>query len=153
MQVPSTAMSGPENNEERRRGRAHLKAIIGAVLATGELDDPRWSELAVVFSISAGGRNFGNSGYAYGKDGAWWAVSFPVLALREPVLDFLADVRDDSIPEALTRVLLQYNRTTNRIRLITEFNDPDRWQITPETAREMVDQLQPRFPDSDDARR
>ncbi len=140
---PSQA-SSPENAGLRRRARAHLKAVVDAVLSTGELDDPRWNELAVVFSVSGGGRNFGNSGYAYGENGEWWAVSFPVLAVKRPIVDLLTDLRDP-LPEGLTRVLLQYSRTTNRARLIPEFDHPERWSITPQTARSMMEELRPVF--------
>ena len=128
----------------RRRARAHLEAVVDAVLATGELDDPRWKELAVVFSISAGGKNFGNGGYAFGDDGKWWAVSFPVLSVRDPVLRLVADLRDP-IPVTPSRVLLQYDRESRRARLLPEFDDPDRWSITLNKAHEMIEQLRPRF--------
>jgi hypothetical protein len=141
---PNIPAQGPEDGAAKERRRAHLKTVIEAVLATGELDDPRWDELAVVFSVSNGGKNFGNSGYAYGENGAWWAVSFPVLAVRPPVLEYLRDLRDP-LPQGLVRVVLQYNRTNKRARLEPEFDNPDRWMITPDTARSMVDELRPGF--------
>lgn len=102
--TPSAAAGEmPQDAELRRGAQAHLRAVVDAILATGEFDDPRWNELAVVFSVSGGGRNLGNSGYAYGENGAWWAVSFPVPAVREPVLDLLADLRERYTPRRLWR--------------------------------------------------
>lgn len=142
-------MAAPSNGDDRddgarRRARAHLRAVLDAVFATGALDDPRWRELAVVFSVSDAGRNFGNGGYAYGDGDAWWSVSFPVLAVRRPVLDYLVALRG-AVPERLTRVLLQHDRVSERTRLTPEFHDRSRWVFTPTTARDLIAEIQPRF--------
>jgi len=128
--------------DARQRGKAHPKAIAEAVLAADILDDPRWRELAVVFSVSDSGRNFGNSGYAYGGDGAWWAVSFPVPLVKEPILSLLADLHDP-IPSDLVRVLFQYNRETKQTKVLSEFDNLDRWSIAPDTAHKVMGEIKP----------
>lgn len=130
--------------DERQRRREHLTAVVRSVLAADVLTDERWQTLAVVFSISDGGRNFGNSGYAYDAAGRWWAFSCPVKEVKLAVVAFLAD-SDLGVPKALCRVLLQYDRVSQRARLVSEIDTPERWSITPEKARTMIDKLRPDF--------
>lgn len=130
--------------DERQRRRKHLTAIVRSVLAAEVLEDERWQTVAVVFSISRAGRNFGNSGYAYDTGGRWWAFSCPVNDVKSPVVAFLED-SEHGVPERLCRVLLQYDRVSQRARLVSEIENAERWSITPETARTMVDKLRPDF--------
>ena len=124
--------------------RSHMRAIVDAVVGCEELDDPRWNELSLIFSTTGGGRNFGNGGYAYGEDGAWWAVALPVLTVLPPVIAYLEAVHG-SVPQTLCRVLLQHNRGNGRSRIEVERHDPKRWDITPENARDMQAGLRPNF--------
>ena len=135
---------GSDDADTKQRAKAHLRAVAEAVLAAEILNDPRWSELAILFSISDSGKNFGNSGYAYGEDGAWWAVSFPVSSVKEPILNLLSDLQDP-VPSNLVRILFQYDRKTKRAKILPEFNNPDRWLITPVTAQEIMAKIKPNF--------
>ncbi|MBM7046361.1 hypothetical protein [Rhizobium lusitanum] len=130
--------------DERQRRREHLTAVVRSVLAADVLTDERWQTIAVVFSISDGGRNFGNSGYAYGADGPWWAFSCSIKDVKPAVIAFLDD-SNRGIPQALCRVLLQYDRRSQRARLVSETDTPERWSITPGTARTMIKELRPDF--------
>ncbi|MBO0664588.1 hypothetical protein LQ948_18735 [Jiella sp. MQZ9-1] len=121
-----------------------MNAIVEAVLGCDELDDPRWHELSMIFSTTRGGRNFGNSGYAYGDMSAWWAVALPVLTVKPAVLAYL-DAVLGSVPETLCRVLLKYNRVNGRVRIEVERHNPQRWDITPGNARSMQASLRPGF--------
>lgn len=136
--------SNGTDDARRITGKVHLSAVVAAVLGNEALDDPRWKSLSVVFSLTAKGRNFGNSGYAYGEGSDWWAFSCPVLDVRPAVLSYLNSAAEP-MPDGLCRVLLQFDRETGRARLIPSFGDYDRWNIEPETARAMVDALRPDF--------
>ncbi|KAA1177381.1 hypothetical protein FP026_24690 [Rhizobium tropici] len=130
--------------DERQRRREHLTAVVRSVLVADALSDERWKTLAVVFSISDGGRNFGNGGYAYGADGQWWAFSCSVEDVKPAVIAFLGD-SNQGVPQALCRVLLQYDRGSQRARLVSEIDTPERWSITAGTARTMIRELRPNF--------
>jgi len=144
MQVDAPKPHTSNGGLSRDRRRHHLEQILLAVLAEEKFEDPRWTSFSVVFSSTASGRNFGNSGYAYGEGNDWWAVSFPVVQVREPITNFMRESLG-IIPEGLCRVLLQYDRGTRRGRLVNEFRQPERWTVTPENARNMVAELKPRF--------
>lgn len=131
--------AGEEISESRR---IHLSKIAAALISAEKLDDPRWKEIAVVFSLSNGGRNFGNSGYAYGSDGDWWALSFPVAKVKLVILAYLHDFQID-LPDTLIQVLFQYNRQNGFIRVDQSLELSGRWLITPENARDMIVQLKP----------
>lgn len=130
--------------DERQRRREHLTAVVRSVLAADVLADERWQTMAVVFSISDGGRNFGNSGYAYGADGQWWAFSCSIKDVKPAVIAFLGD-SNRGVPQTLCRVLLQYDRESHRARLVSEIGTPECWSITPGTARTMIRELRPKF--------
>ncbi|QND51890.1 hypothetical protein HB779_08220 [Phyllobacterium sp. 628] len=133
---PSTAA---EVSEAKRK---HLSKIAAALIASDELDDPRWNELAVVFSLSGDGRSFGNSGYAYGEEYAWWAISFSVEEIRPLVLGYLHDFQNP-LPDGLIQVLFQYNRENGYIRVDQSMDVPARWLITPDNARAMIETMRP----------
>jgi hypothetical protein len=118
--------------------------LVRIVRGCDELDDPRWRSLSIIFSLTGKGRNFGNSGYAYGKGADWWAFALPVETVRPPLLTWLHTQAHD-LPDSLIRVLMQHSRRTGETRLKAERADVKRWAITPENARQMVDILRPQF--------
>ncbi len=136
-QIPSVGLS-------RDRRRDHLQHILTAVLSDEKLEDPRWISLSVVFSLTAGGRNFGNSGYAYGEADDWWSISFSVMDTRSAVVAFIGDAHGDT-GGILCRVLLQYDRKTRRALLSSAVGQPEKWSITPDNAREVLVELKPNF--------
>lgn len=133
------SIAGEEISESRR---IHLSKIAEELTSAPELDDPRWEEIAVVFSLSNGGHNFGNGGYAYGNNGDWWALSFPVPTVKPLILAYLHDFQID-LPDTLIQVLFQYNRQNGFIRVDQSLDLPGRWLITLENARDMIVQLKP----------
>lgn len=118
--------------------------LAKVVRTCGELDDLRWKTLAIIFSLTGGGRNFGNSGYAYGKEDDWWALALPVEKVRPALLGWLA-TQTPKLPDDLVKVLMQFDRASGEVRLKAERAKPERWAITPQNAREMVDILRPEF--------
>ena len=126
----------------RERRHYLLKRILSAGLSDVKLEDPRWNSISVVFSMPKGGRNFANAGYAYSEGRDWWAVSFPVTSVRESVVDFLEE-KVGGVPDGLSRVLLQYNRSTQHALLSVELEEPERWDLSPENAREKIEEVRP----------
>jgi len=144
MQAGGSDFATSKSGLSRERRRYHLEQILPAVLAEEKLEDPRWTSLAVVFSTTARGRNFGNSGYVYGDGDDWWPISFSVIETKPPVVAFIRDTHGD-IGDSLCRVLLQYDRKTRRALLSSEVGNPERWSITPDNARQLLVELKPDF--------
>ena len=62
--------------------------------------------------------------------------------MRESVVDFLEE-KVGGVPDGLSRVLLQYNRSTQHALLSVELEEPERWDLTPENAREKIEEVRP----------
>lgn len=119
----------------------YVGSLIAAILASDNLDQSGWEEfsLVIAFDESEANRSYG---YSYDAQGEWEAFSVrPRLINAEAVAyrDWLK-LEDD---KAIIKMLIQFNRVTNRFNADFEYEDPARWKVAPSNINEITRELRP----------
>ena len=123
-------------------------ALINAVIESDGVDEDTehstWSTFSIVFEIDEDGDVFSTYGYAYTAEGAWYAVSVTEPAVEETFETYLSSLLkpDDIQP---LKMLLQFSRTSGCYKTVLEYENAERWQVTPENIDRIVDELRPKF--------
>jgi hypothetical protein len=121
---------------------ALIMQVGRAVLADASYQGADWSALTLVATFDQGRKSL--FGYTYMAGGAWKAVT-PSDARR--VINLLRDLReamreaDGKAPWRQCRV--QIKRADMKINLAFEYDDPQRWMVTPANMADMVEALRP----------
>lgn len=120
-----------------------LIAEIGKAIVLDErfqADD--WSGIALVGNFS-GGRE-GLHGYAYQADGSWSGriPADPDDAILDMMLD-LKRMMEEKEGTAWYQCLVQVSRAEQRVNIKFEYDDPERWSVTPANLEQKVEELKP----------
>jgi hypothetical protein len=116
-------------------------ALIRDLIANlhGAPDD--WASFSMVIGLS-GGRLSGTHGYTYAADGAMTPTSSRPSGIR-PALEAFLDDRfgpDGVLP---VKMLVQYDRDTQRYEVTFEDTDASRWMVTPANVEKVPEQIRP----------
>lgn len=113
-----------------------------ALLADRNYRGGDWSAIALAATLDGGRKSL--FGYAYLPDGSWTAMT-PGDARR--VINLLRDLQETMQADgkgAWRQCLVQLKREDMKINLAFEYDDPQRWKVTPGNLRETVEALRPR---------
>ncbi len=81
-------------------------------------------------------------GYAYDASGNWTAISFKPREVRPRVNAYREWLRLEG-DKGFIKMLFQFNRETRKVKAEFEYDNADRWKITPENVDAMIDELRP----------
>ncbi|WP_448565363.1 hypothetical protein [Thalassotalea ganghwensis] len=122
------------------------------ILELGELTlrckkviENNWEALTFVFDVADG--HLANSGFLYHEDNIRTATA---RIKEEPMLlsDKIKDLRKmiyEQTGHKFKQLLIQMEKSTGRIKIDFEFDNPNRWTIKPAKIKEMREQLRPDF--------
>jgi hypothetical protein len=113
-----------------------------ALLADRNYRTNDWSAIALVATLDDGRKSL--FGYSYLPDGSWQATT-PDDARR--IVNLLRDLREATQVSGKgpwRQCLVQVKRADMKLNLMFEYDDPQRWTVTPANMTEMVEALRPR---------
>lgn len=122
--------------------RDELIQLIGEEIYNSEKVSQRdWESLSLVFDLSSS--SVSNSGFLY-QNGSIVPISVRSFRLAEYVQE-LHEVTEVDGKERWKQCLVQIRKKDGAIKLDFEYNDADRWSITPANRLEMRESLRPNF--------
>ncbi|MCY1399813.1 hypothetical protein D3C76_279320 [compost metagenome] len=101
-----------------------------------------WSEFSLVVTVDDPDRCSQCYGYAYSDSGDWYAATPKVRDIENSVISYREALRAD-YEVGFKKILFQFNKKTRRVNVQFEFEDSDRWKITPSNLDEMIATLRP----------
>ena len=112
---------------------------IGALIVTNDRYQDDWQSLAIVGSFRDGERS--QYGYVYTADGEWEGRTsgIPTLKLMKRLNDEMADATG----KRWLRCLVQIKRADMSMNVQFEYDDPDRWSVSPATVEQDALALKP----------
>jgi len=99
-----------------------------------------WQGIAVVVQVAPRERLFG---YIYRPDGSWTAGMPDLDATIEKAIELSQAMRIEG-KEAWKTCLIQIQRPGPKLKVDFEYDNPDRWAVTPANLRQKVEELRPR---------
>lgn len=125
--------------------------LIREILNTGRLDkrneNPNWNEFSIVFVFDDEGDVFSTYGYVYAPDMRWHTTSVNKPDVRNEVRKYIAELKSPD-GKAPVKMLVQFNRRTNRYNVDFEYEDASRWKVTPENLDAIREQFRPNLGDA-----
>ncbi|AZN34771.1 MULTISPECIES: hypothetical protein [unclassified Pseudoalteromonas] len=122
-----------------------LMDIAQLFLRCSDLIDYEWKEVTFVFEFGEGCTS--NSGFLY--DGEEITPAAASIEDEQLLLDnTLEQLREDiyqQCGEKFNQLLFQMENETKRFKVDFEFDNPNRWAITPSNMFEMREKLRPKF--------
>ncbi|WP_292868069.1 hypothetical protein [Mesorhizobium sp.] len=119
-----------------------MGAIARAIADSGELAGVDWVEVSAIFAFDADGDVNQSYGYAYDARGEAHAATFLEDGIEREVNAYREWLRKPG-DKGLIKMLFQFNRQTLRVNADFEYDDPLRWQVTPDNLDTIVKQLRP----------
>ena len=128
-------------DREGETGDAALALVreVGTLILAHERYRDDWRSLALVGNFSGGRENL--YGYVYGPGAAWEARLPGIEVLR--LLRRLNDAMADASGRRWQRCLIQMRRDDPEIGIAFEYDDPQRWSVSPDTVARDVLALRP----------
>ena len=117
-----------------------VHALGQAILGDEAYAARDWAGIALVIQLGA---RTSMSGYVYDVDGEWEAEipqSFDIVDHAEALRDAMADDGKG----AWQTCLIQIRRPGPKLAIDFDYDDVDRWAITPATLEQRVEELRPR---------
>jgi hypothetical protein len=119
--------------------------LIRALIETLEdpsVDADRWQSLAIILEFPDGEFN-GAHGYLYSPDGVIAAVASDPWAVR-PAVKAYTDSHYQPGEVLPRKALVQFDRVTGKYDVTFEDTDETRWKVTPQSFRELREELRPK---------
>ena len=119
-----------------------IGALIREIMRSEDLQSEDWREFSVVFTYQEDVSSV--FGYAYDKAGEFTAIApenGDIDDAAQRFVNFLQQNHDGKI----VSLLVQYNRRSGRYNADFEYDDPQRWAITPDNLDAMTETLRPRL--------
>ncbi|MEM9625300.1 MAG: hypothetical protein AAGA21_03640 [Pseudomonadota bacterium] len=113
-----------------------------AVLLDERYRNEDWSGIALVGSFAHGRESM--HGYVYRTDGSWTGC-IPADP-EDDILDKMLDLKRVMAEEkgaVCHQCLVQVSRTKQDVNVKFEYDDPQRWSVTPANLEQMVETLRP----------
>ena len=104
-----------------------------------------WNQLSLVFDLSEGA--IANNGFLYNDDKVRpfsARISSKPKELSDKIRDFQAKVAEQS-GHRFKQLLIQMEKSSQRIKIDFEFDDSSRWSITPANLKSIRQSLRPSF--------
>jgi hypothetical protein len=135
------------------RSMEYMGEIARAIIEADDIESD-WDELSLVLGFDDDGTLNETYGYAYDASGDFEAISIRPRLLREPAeayRQWLMRLRDGKVVEAapihdgIIKMLFQFNRRKNKVNADFEYDDTDRWKVTPNNLDAMIEELRPKL--------
>ena len=123
----------------------YVKKLGELTLRCKDITDNEWDSLTFVFDTAEG--HIANSGFLYNGDKirpASAGIESEPLLLDNAIMDF-RDLVAEKYGHKFKQLLIQMEKSTGRIKIEFEFDDPKRWTIVPSRIKEMREALRPQF--------
>lgn len=122
-----------------------IEEIGHLILQCDDVADSQWHTLSFVFDITDGATS--NSGFLYKGEKVTPVIAeieeHPLL-LDDTILDLRKEIAEKN-GHKFFQFLIQLEKETGRIKVDLEFDNPDRWKITPGKLKEIRETLRPNF--------
>lgn len=117
-----------------------IETIVEHIAVELNSSGSEWESFAIVFECDDDS-SVGNYGYFYWTGGRK-PFAIDETELDRTVLAFRNALRDNS-GAGWVKTLIQYVRAGRKLNIEYEFDDPDRWSVTPKNAEATIKALQP----------
>ncbi len=114
--------------KDQERASALITEIAQAVVNDDDFRTLDWESLSLVSIVDSGMADM--SGYAYDANGEPTACSPNDFAILDLMTE-LAEAMQEPDGKTWKTALLQIERATGRIHMTYEYNDRQRWKVTP----------------------
>ncbi|MFK0333792.1 hypothetical protein ACIQUB_21975 [Rhizobium sp. NPDC090275] len=121
-----------------------LETIAREIVDCGELDGIDWIEVSAIFAIDDDGDVNSSYGFAYDHTGNAHAAAFLYDPVEREVKRYREWLRLKG-DKGFVKMLVQFNRETRRVNADFEYDNPARWQVTPNNVDMITRELQPRL--------
>ncbi|WP_112500418.1 hypothetical protein [Agrobacterium sp. lyk4-40-TYG-31] len=120
-----------------------VEDLVGAIINSDQIEQQNWQtfSLVIVFQDDRVSETYG---YSYDVEGEWEAFSVrPRLVNAEAgsYRDWLKQEND----KAVIKMLVQFNRASNKFNVDFEYENPARWSVTPSNVNEITKELHPQL--------
>jgi hypothetical protein len=142
--LAAAGLSGPAPAQRVSENMELMGAIAREIVNCRELDGVDWVEVSAIFAMNDKGSVNESYGYAYDRSGRPHAVAFlydPIERAVEHYHEWLRQKAD----KGMIKMLFQFNRETQKVNADFEYDNPDRWQVTPDNIDTIVEELRPKL--------
>ena len=116
---------------------------IGKLLMTGPaVDQARWDGYALIVRYGEPGLARRISGFRYLDDGGFEAATPRTEALG-PALDALREATRVADKAPWHACVFRIRRDSRKLHVEFEYDNPERWDVVPETLREVIERARP----------
>ncbi|WP_349963322.1 hypothetical protein [Rhizobium sp. ZPR3] len=129
-----------------------ISAIAREIVNCGELNSVDWGEVSAIFSFDDDGDVRESYGYAYERSGNAHAAAFLYDSVEKEVKRCRARLRLKN-DKGIIKMLIQFNKETRSFNADFEYDDPSRWQVTPNNIGSIAEQLRLKADFSDPSNR
>ena len=122
-----------------------ISEIGELILTSPDLQENDWESFSLVYDIGEG--HTANSGFLYDNksiapffaesENDPMEIDNQILALQQEI--------QLTTGHKFKQLLIQMEKNTNKIKIDFEFDNPNRWSITPANMKEMKELLRPKF--------
>jgi hypothetical protein len=117
------------------------------ILRCQKVINNEWEMLSLVYDTDGG--HSANSGFLYANEKIRpfsASIEGSPLLVRDSILMFREKIYEET-GKYFKQLLIQIEKKTNRIKIDFEFENPERWSMSPSKIKEMREYLRPNFED------
>jgi hypothetical protein len=140
--LAAVGLSGPAPAQPQSENMEYMGNIARAIIDSDELENVDWLSFSIVFEIDADGKVDGTYGYAYDQAGKATPIAPRPREVREPVAAYREWLRQEG-DKGIIKMLFQFNRKTRKVNADFEYENADRWKVTPKNVDAMINELRP----------
>ena len=122
----------------------HMESIAKAIFESNALRQLDWLQSSIVFEMDDDGYVVGTYGFAYDEHGKSIPVAPSIDEIEEPVQAYREWLRLDG-DKGFIKMLFQFDRTNSKVNASFEFENPQRWSVTPANIDKITEELRPRL--------
>jgi hypothetical protein len=137
-------LAGPAAAQPITQNMQLMGAIAREIVNSTELRGVDWVEVSAIFAFDSDGDVNESYGYAYDVNGQAHAAAFLYDDIEREVKAYREWLRKPG-DKGLIKMLFQFNKVTRRVNADFEYDNPLRWQVTPNNLDTVVEELRPRL--------
>lgn len=120
-----------------------VEDLVGAIINSDQIEQQNWQtfSLVIVFQDDRVSETYG---YSYDVEGEWEAFSVRPRLVNAEAGSYREWLKQEN-DKAVIKMLVQFNRASNKFNVDFEYENPARWSVTPSNVNEITKELHPQL--------
>lgn len=120
-----------------------VEDLLGAIINSDQIEQQNWETFSLVIAFQDD-RVSETYGYSYDVEGEWEAFSIRPRLINAEAGSYRDWVKIEN-GNAVIKMLVQFNRVSNRFNVDFEYENRARWSLTPSNLNEITKGLHPQL--------